>query len=139
MAECDKFFRQVGNDPFGAAVKTRRNALYEWSHLCNFHDHIYFPPALHNAGSATKFHFRPIGSLTRSSTELITEILKSLRSPWGVGGGGNRSIWISRDAKSRLDYFADLSGLVSSILTTPSATLDVEIDACRRSCLCSAS
>jgi hypothetical protein len=62
VAECDKFFRQVGNDPFGAAVKTRRNALYEWSHLCNFHDHIYFPPALHNAGSATKFHFRPIGN-----------------------------------------------------------------------------
>jgi Oxidoreductase molybdopterin binding domain len=72
VAECDKFFRQVGNNPFGAAVKTRRNALYERSHLCNFHDHIYFPPALHNPGSATKFHFRPIGSLTRSSNELIT-------------------------------------------------------------------
>src|SRR5271170_2244772 len=29
VAEPDKFFGQVGNDPLGAAIKTRRNALNE--------------------------------------------------------------------------------------------------------------
>ena len=37
VAEPDKCFGQVGNDPFCAAIKTRRNALNERSDLCDLH------------------------------------------------------------------------------------------------------
>src|SRR5579872_5057155 len=43
VAKPDKFFGQVGNDPFSAAIKTRRNALDEGSDLCDFHSDLYSP------------------------------------------------------------------------------------------------
>jgi hypothetical protein len=36
VAEPDKFLGQIGSDPLGAAVETRRNALNERSDLCDF-------------------------------------------------------------------------------------------------------
>src|ERR1700680_1315997 len=42
VAEPNKFFGQIGSDPLGAAVETRRNALNERSDLCNFHNDITF-------------------------------------------------------------------------------------------------
>ena len=38
VSESDKCFGQVGNDPLRAAIKTRRNALNERSHLCDLHN-----------------------------------------------------------------------------------------------------
>ena len=38
MTKPNKLFRQIGNDPFSAAIETRRNALNERSHLRDFHN-----------------------------------------------------------------------------------------------------
>jgi hypothetical protein len=43
VAKPGKFFGQVGNDPFGAAIETRRNALNKWSDLCDLHDDLKSP------------------------------------------------------------------------------------------------
>jgi hypothetical protein len=40
VAKPDKFFGQVGNDPLGAAIETRRNALDEGGHLGDFHNDL---------------------------------------------------------------------------------------------------
>ena len=56
-AEPDKFFGQIGSDPLGAAVETRRNALNERSDLCDFHNDLYSPPDDYNACSAAQLQF----------------------------------------------------------------------------------
>jgi hypothetical protein len=43
VAKPHELFGQTRNDPFGASVETRRNALHEGSDLCDFHDDLYFP------------------------------------------------------------------------------------------------
>src|ERR1700723_2526514 len=68
VAESDKFFSQIGSDPLGAAVETRRNALNERSDLCDFHDDIYFPQTITNACST------PRSDLRLASTSVYLEI-----------------------------------------------------------------
>ena len=113
VSKPDKFFRQVGNDPFGAAVETRRNAFYQRGNLCDFHNDIYFPPTITNACSAAKFRFRPIRPpSTRSSIEVITETIESCSGCLGGwGAGGNRShLDFGVAPHLDFDYFVDLSG-----------------------------
>lgn len=37
VAEPDQLLGKVGDHPFGAAVQLGRDALDQWSNLCNFH------------------------------------------------------------------------------------------------------
>jgi hypothetical protein len=55
VAKPDKFFGQVGNDPFGAAIEARRNALNEGSNLGDFHDVLVLSSMNTNACNAAKF------------------------------------------------------------------------------------
>jgi hypothetical protein len=43
MAECDEFFRQVGDDPLSAAIKPGRNALHKRRNLRDFHNYTCAP------------------------------------------------------------------------------------------------
>jgi hypothetical protein len=45
VAEPDKLFGQVGNDPLSAAIEPRRDALNQGSDLCDLHDDLYSPHA----------------------------------------------------------------------------------------------
>ena len=122
VAMPDKFFRQVGNDPFGAAVETRRNAFYQRGNLCDFHNDIYFPPTIINACSAVHDYKRVHRSKvplqadrptsTRSSIEVITETIESCSGCLGGwGAGGNRShLDFGVAPHLDFDYFVDLSG-----------------------------
>jgi hypothetical protein len=51
VAKPDKLFGQIGDDPLGAAIETRRNALNEGSDLCDLHGDLILLPANTNACS----------------------------------------------------------------------------------------
>ena len=71
---------------------------------------------------------------------VVTERIEGCSGRLGAWGRGNRS-HLDFGAMPNLDfdYFADLADPVSSILTTPSATLDIDIDPRRSSCRLAAS
>jgi len=57
VAKPHKFFGQVGSDPLGAAIQTRRNALDERSDLCGFYNDLYFLPSITNVFNVTTLQF----------------------------------------------------------------------------------
>src|SRR6185437_1382458 len=97
VAKPHEFFGQIGSDPFGATIQTRRNALDERSHLGDLHVTFNLQTNT-SACSAAKFS---CSSMRPASTTSFSK--KALRLPWGSGWrAGNHCAAASRLEMLRL-------------------------------------